>query len=85
MDTFDYSAYKVICFDEIYLYTPNNLKIIDKFIRNHNEIRFIATGDAQQMKSFGYSLNNISNLEEYTKNIINLIFHNQILLKINKR
>ena len=59
--------------------------MIDKFIKNNNNIKYFATGDLTQLKSFGYPLNNIDDMTSYTNNCINIIFNNQIELKINKR
>ena len=82
---YDISMYKTICFDEIYLYKPSQLKIIEKFIKKNSTKRILATGDTLQLKSFGFKHNNIENLELYIKECIDIMFPNQISLKINKR
>jgi hypothetical protein len=58
---------------------------INNLITKNPSKRFIATGDLFQLKSFGYTLNNIPDIEDYKKHCINMLFKNQILLKINKR
>jgi len=45
LESYDVSNIKTICFDEIYLYNTNTLMKIDKYIKNHPEIKFFATGD----------------------------------------
>ena len=58
---FDISNYNTMVFDEIFLYNPYQLSMIDKFIKNNDKKNFFATGDIMQLKSFGYPLNNIDN------------------------
>lgn len=76
----DVSAYDTICFDEVYLMPPSYLKRVDKFIHNHPNIKFLATGDLNQIDPIGYEGSN-----EYHDTCINYVFPNQITLKINKR
>lgn len=76
----DVSAYDTICFDEVYLMPPSYLKRVDKFIHNHPKIKFLATGDLNQIDPIGYEGSN-----EYHDACVNYVFPNQITLKINKR
>lgn len=82
---FDVSAYDTICFDEVMLYAPNLLKKVDMFIKGHQEIKFMATGDLDQLQPFDLYHNNIVDIPGYIKKCINFMFENQITLKINKR
>ena len=82
---YDVSGYSSIVFDEIYLYNPYHLSKIDIFIKKHQDKKIYGTGDINQLKSFGYPLNNIDNMATYTNHCVNTIFNNQIVLKINKR
>ena len=74
---FNITEYETVVFDEIYLYTPYHLSIIDKYIKANGNKKFMATGDIMQLKAFGYSLNNILDMQKYTNECINLIFNNQ--------
>jgi len=82
---FDVSIYKNICFDELYLYTPEELKLIDKFIINNNDKKYMSTGDPDQIIPFGYKPNNIDNVAQYINDCVNIMYPTQINLKINKR
>ena len=82
---FDSSKYQAICFDEILLYTPKLLCKIYNYMQDNKHLKFFATGDADQLPSFGFHYNNIKNVDEYLKNSINILFPNQIILKENKR
>lgn len=79
MKKFDISKYKVIVFDEIYLYEPIRLKKIDLLIKSNPDKIFMATGDCDQRDPIGY------NDSEYIKNCINIIFKNKIILNDIKR
>ena len=85
LKSYDVSNIKTICFDEVYLYNPAVLMKIDKYIKAHPEIKFLATGDIFQLKPFGYPMGNIQNVSDYQKYCVNKIFNNKIELKINKR
>ena len=46
----------------------------------------MATGDIKQLESFSnYGFNNVYDLKTYIINIIDLLFHNQVILKTIKR
>ena len=74
-------------FDEILMYDIQQLQMIHRFIVQHeNNIKFIATGDSDQLIPFsnvGY--NSVKDLNMYIKNTIDLLFPNQIEIKIIKR
>jgi len=82
---FDVSDFDTICFDELYLYTPDFYARIDKFMRRHTDKKFVATGDIRQLKSFGFAANNIPDMTAYKMQCVALMFPNQFTLKINKR
>lgn len=82
---YDVSAYDVICFDEAYLCSPINLKLIDEFIRSNSDKKVFATGDIKQLKPFGYGYNNIQGDEQYRKHCISMVFSYQITLQEIKR
>lgn len=75
------SNFEVICFDEIFMLPPGIQRRIDRFIRNHPNQKFIATGDLDQLPPIGES----SATPEYREKCINIVFPNQITLKICKR
>ena len=81
MNKKDRSKYKCIVFDEIYLYNPDELKLISKFINKNIDKIILATGDTNQLKSFGYDSNNIEDLQKYISNCIDYIFNDMIILK----
>ena len=85
MNKKDISKYKWNVFDEIYLYNPDELKLIHKFINKHSDKIILATGDTNQLKSFGYDSNNIENLQQYINNCIDYMFNDRIILKEIKR
>ena len=67
------------------LYRPNELARIHRYIQNHPNHKYIATGDSDQNKPFGQSMNNIKDMTQYVNDCINIIFPAQIYLKVNKR
>jgi 5-methylcytosine-specific restriction endonuclease McrA len=83
--TYDVTPFDCICFDEIALYTPNLLKRIDQFMINHSRIKFMATGDTDQLQPFGSSLNNVKDIKKYTKQCHGLMFPTVTTLSVNKR
>ena len=85
IDKFDVSDYDVIIFDEFNMYNVKELTLIHNYMLKNNNIRFGATGDSNQIESFGYNLNNIDNMENYIERCIDIIFPNQINLEIIKR
>ena len=84
---YNIEEYKCIVFDEILMYDIQQLQMIHRFIIQHeNSIKFIATGDSNQLIPFsniGY--NNVKDLNMYINTTIDLLFPNQIELKIIKR
>jgi len=80
----DISDFKVIVFDEIYLYDPRELENIYKFILNNPDKKILATGDTNQLKTFGYS-SNLTDLQKYIADIIDFMFNNRIVLEEIKR
>lgn len=84
---YDVSQYKMICFDEIYLYNIENLKRIDEYMNMHKDIKFLATGDPEQNEPIGLikGNNNTKSDIEYLNYCINIMFKQQIVLKQNKR
>lgn len=82
---YDVSPFEVICFDEVMLYKPAELARIHKFMISKPDIKFVATGDTDQNKPFGYNLNNVVDIVQYIKDCIDIMFPAQISLKVNKR
>ena len=84
---YNIEEYKCIVFDEILMYDIQQLQMIHRFIIQHeNSIKVIATGDSNQLIPFsniGY--NNVKDLNMYINTTIDLLFPNQIELKIIKR
>ena len=83
MNATDVSRYDIIVFDEIFLYDTFKLGLIKEYINKHNEIRFYATGDCNQLPAIEKLV--ISDKREYYKSIIYSIFPNVINLTKNKR
>lgn len=81
---FDVTDYDVICFDEAMLYGPNQLKLITEFMNSHQNKKFIATGDSNQLPAV-CNMENIKNIKAYISDAISMVFPNNIELKINKR
>ena len=71
--------YKTIVFDEIFLYTPSELKRISQIMNQYPEKHFIATGDCDQREPVGFKNS------EYLKQSLNILFKDQILLSVIKR
>jgi len=84
---FDVRDYHCICFDEVALYSPHLLKKIDVYMRNHSDIRFLSTGDLDQLQPFDFWPNNIGDdiRRSYLESCVNFVFREQIVLKENKR
>lgn len=80
MAEFDTSKYTVIVFDEIYMYSPSVLSKIDKYINKNADKKFAATGDPLQLDPIDSSYTT-----EYQTKCIDMIFNNQVILKICKR
>ena len=86
MTQYDVSGYDCIVFDEIMLNAPNILMKINKFMLAHPKIRFLATGDNNQISPIGMDgLTNIKNKSQYLLQCVNLMFHDSIVLKECKR
>jgi hypothetical protein len=49
---------------------------------NNPNIRYLATGDSNQLKQFGYEQNNVIDTENYINNAINLSYNHNIKLQI---
>lgn len=82
---YNIDGYEIICIDEIRLYSPQELKLIDRYMKNNPNIIFTSTGDSDQNVPFSYKPNNIINMDHYIDNCIKIMFNNSIKLKINKR
>ena len=80
----DLSKYEAICFDEVKMYGPHYLSKIYNFMGNTDK-KVFATGDSDQLQPFGFYLNNVTNVKEYMKRCIDIMFPNQIILEHNKR
>ena len=81
---FDYSGYKVIVFDEIYMSSPYILNKIRAFCENNPNLTIIGAGDVKQLPSIE-PYPNCQNVEEYMDSCIDIIFKHNIFLKICKR
>jgi hypothetical protein len=79
------AAYDCIIFDEIFLYTPNNLKRINAFMKRHSDKTFIATGDNCQNDPIGIDTLNVENKSLYLRECMSHLFSDQIILKECKR
>ena len=78
----DLSKYEAICFDEVKMYGPHYLSKIYNFMNNTDK-KVFATGDSDQLQPFGFYLNNVTNVKEYMKRCIDIMFPNQIILEHN--
>lgn len=86
MKEYNISSYDCIVFDEILLYTPKMLMKIDRFMKAHKAIRFLATGDCNQNAPIGIDqYENIKDKSAYLMNCLNIMFPNQIILEQSKR
>ena len=78
--------YNIICFDEVYQIKRSILKRIDRYINEHSNIKFVATGDNAQNKAIEDDDDTGGdNFKSDNDTIINMVFNNQINLKISKR
>jgi hypothetical protein len=82
---FDVSNHTVICFDEVMLYGPSELRQIQNYMSKHKNIKFIATGDSDQLKPINASFNNIVGMERYMNKCRDMVFPTQFSLNISKR
>ena len=73
--------YDTVCFEEVYQYKKSILKRVDMYINDHPNIKFVATGDNAQNKA----IEDDDDADKDNDYIINMIFNNQINLKISKR
>ena len=80
----DYSGYKVIVFDEIYMASPYILNKIREFCENNPNLIIIGAGDVKQLPSIE-PYTNCQNVDEYVDSCIDIIFKHNIFLKICKR
>jgi hypothetical protein len=76
-----------IIFDEICLAPPDMLFKISQFMKKHPEIRFIATGDCNQIEPIGFeAYNNIHGKRgDYLYDCLKIVFPDMIKLKECKR
>ena len=81
---YDYSGFKVIVFDEIYMASPYILNKIREFCENNPNLIIIGAGDVKQLPSIE-PYTNCQNVEEYVDSCIDIIFKYNIFLKICKR
>lgn len=82
---YDVSSFEVICFDEMMLYGCKELYLVKNYMANHPNIKFLATGDTKQNKPFTLKFNNVKGKEKYLDQCRDMVFPNQIVLKISKR
>ena len=82
---YDITPFDCICFDELALYTPKLLKKVDQFMNKHKNIKFMGTGDTDQLQPFGISLNNVKDMKQYLKQCHHLMFPSITTLYVNKR
>ena len=75
--------YHVIIFDEIYFYSTVALARIQHFMQSHPKHQIIVCGDCDQNRPIEQLT--IKNNKKYYTKIINSMFPNRLLLKINKR
>jgi len=86
MKEYNVTKYDCIVFDEILLHTPKLLMKIDKFMKKHKSIKFIATGDCNQTSPIGMDqYENIQDKSAYLMKCVNIMFPNQIILEQSKR
>ena len=78
---YDVEGVKTICIDEVFLNNKYILKKLDQFIKEHPNIKILASGDILQNDPIG----DIDDDGEDYNDYINQIFPKQITLKINKR
>jgi hypothetical protein len=93
MKKMDISDYNAICFDEIFMMGTGVLKRIMKFMCGNDSHKFFATGDPSQLPPIREeniddedeeNLDDIDDVE-YQRKCINIMFPDQINIKINKR
>lgn len=84
MPKYDHSEFDVIVFDEIYMTSPFILNKIWQFRKEHTEKIVIGAGDVKQFPSIE-PYTNWQNVERYVDSCLDLIFSNDIFLKICKR
>lgn len=82
---FNVDKYIHICFDEAFMYSPNELKKIAVFMAENPTKTYSAT-DMNQLKPFGTGLNNVTDYQGYISHCISSLFNQkQFTLRINKR
>jgi hypothetical protein len=67
-------GFDVVIFDELNLNDQNMLNIIYKFMQNHPEVKFIATGDKHQCEPIDQALNNVQSQRDFIEDITNRMF-----------
>ena len=84
LPVYDYSPFNVICFDEVYMtntYIKNKIRV---FVKENPDILTLATGDTKQLQGVE-CITNCQDPATYADNCLNMIFKNNIMLKICKR
>jgi hypothetical protein len=85
----DVNGVKLIIFDEIYSYSFSSLLFIHRFISEHPDIMFGATGDSNQNKPVDsilqFMIDSDRDPKQYYNEIVSQIFQNKITLNISKR
>ena len=85
-NSYDWSAKKLIIFDEILLNNIYFMNMVKNFVSsNKNDIHIIANGDINQLKPISSGVNNVANENEYRMDSVRSIFPNAIVLKEIKR
>ena len=84
MPKYDHSEFDVIFVDEIYMASPFILNKIWQFTVNNPDKIVIGAGDVKQLPSIE-PYTNYQNAEAYVDGCLDLIFKNDIFLKICKR
>ena len=82
---YDISNFKCIVFDEVLLNSIDILQKIAVLVKNHPEIRFLFTGDCNQMSPLGCKINNVSDVGAYQMKCLKQICPNYVVLNECKR
>jgi len=77
---FNIDEYDIICFDEIAKHSIDRLKRIDEFMKANPNKWIIGAGDCNQINPIGFTGDS-----SYLDSCLNIMFPNQILLKVIKR
>ena len=83
---YDWSAKKLIVFDEILLNNIHYLNMVRDFVNKHGEeITIVANGDQNQLKPINFGVNNVKDETNYRMDCVKSIFPNTVILKKIKR